>query len=83
MLIFIVIMKEIVCSRNTYTSIFLSVDFACMYGHGSGTWPVECYAPIFDVSVNAQYGGGAGLVLCSCGYGGKGPESNSEAFLLR
>lgn len=48
---------------------------------GSGGWPIRCFAKP-DFNINAHHGGCASLVLISTSYGGKGEETNVEAFLL-
>ncbi|KAJ8300007.1 hypothetical protein KUTeg_021526, partial [Tegillarca granosa] len=56
--------------------------FDCLYGHSKGKWPIRNYAQT-NFSVNAQHGGCAMLMLCSCGYGGKGEETTAEIVFFR
>ncbi|XP_060078987.1 uncharacterized protein LOC132558436 [Ylistrum balloti] len=57
-------------------------NFTALYGRNSSKWPIRNYVKL-DFPVNANYGGGAALLLCSNQYGGKGPETTAEIFLLR
>lgn len=62
--------------------LFFFLDFeTTVDGSASAKWPIRCLAKL-DYNVNAYHGGCAGLLLISTHFGGKGEESNVEAFLI-